>query len=114
MNELEARTFADAINIGDHQNWLSEFCCAWLNRFNLECICVSLASRGCAIATVNTACVIPCIPIASVDALCAGDAFCAGLLHGWYHGWNITGWFQVQILQARQVAFQSLRRSAYL
>jgi fructokinase len=89
MNELEARTFADAINIGDHQNWLSEFCCAWLNRFDLDCICVSLGSRGCAIATADTACVIPCIPIVSVDALGAGDAFCAGLLHGWHHGWNI-------------------------
>ena len=89
MNESEARTFADAINIGDHQNWLSEFCCAWLNRFNLECLCVSLGSRGCAITTADTACVIPCVPIASVDALGAGDAFCAGLLHGWHHGWNI-------------------------
>jgi sugar/nucleoside kinase (ribokinase family) len=33
--------------------------------------------------------VIPCVPIASVDALGAGDAFYAGLLHGWHHGWNI-------------------------
>jgi fructokinase len=89
MNELEARTFADAINIGNHQNWLSEFCCTWINRFNLECMSVSLGSRGCAIATVDTCCVIPCVPIDSSDALGAGDAFCAGFLHGWHHGWNI-------------------------
>jgi len=104
MNESEARTFADAINIGDHQNWLREFCCEWLNRFNLECICVSLGSAGCIIATVDTTCVVPCIPIVPVDALGAGDAFCAGFLHGWHHGWNVEDIGELSNFLGRVVA----------
>jgi fructokinase len=104
MNESEARTLAGEMNIDHHQNWLAEFCCGWLNRFNLECVCVSLGSGGCAIATADTACVIPCIPIASVDALGAGDAFCAGFLHGWHHGWRIDDIGELSNFLGRVVA----------
>jgi fructokinase len=107
MNESEARTLADTINIGGHQSWLNEFCCAWLSRFNLECICISLGSAGCAIAAGNTACVIPCIPISPVDALGAGDAFCAGFLHAWHHGWNVYETGELANFLGRVVATKS-------
>jgi fructokinase len=89
MNEWEARTIADAIDLGDQQNWLHQFGGIWLDRFHLDCVCITLGSEGCTILTGDGMHTIRGASITPVDTLGAGDAFCAGLLHGWHNGWAI-------------------------
>lgn len=90
MNESEARTLAHLIGMeSKHPSWLPTFSKTWVKRFELECLCVTLGTKGCGIFTGSSVHMVPCVPTETVDALGAGDAFCAGFLHGWQKGWNV-------------------------
>jgi fructokinase len=89
MNEPEARLLAELSHFDDFERHPEAFCGEWLRAFDLECVCVTFGAEGCLVVTADESYRAACMPIVSVDALGAGDAFSAGFLHGWHNGWGL-------------------------
>jgi fructokinase len=66
---------------------LEQFCRQIAGAFELETVCVTRAAQGCALLLAGEYVEAPGFPIQLADAIGAGDAFSAALLHGITLGW---------------------------
>jgi fructokinase len=66
---------------------LEEFCRHWSSAYEIETICVTLGSKGCAVFIGGSLRIYPGFPVTVADTVGAGDAFAAAFLHGLHHGW---------------------------
>lgn len=90
VNEAEARELAHLAGVRpDDPQWLESFATAWQERFAFECLCVTRGAEGCVVFTEQRSHAVTCAAKIAVDSLGAGDAFCAGFLHGWEAGWLV-------------------------
>ena len=67
---------------------LQQFCQYWSAAYEIETICVTLGSEGCAIYKDNAFGHFQGFPIRVVDTVGAGDAFAAAFLHGLHLDWS--------------------------
>jgi len=68
---------------------LEDFCRRWAAQFNIETICVTLGSKGCAVFTQDQLRLFPGYRVEVVDTVGAGDAFAAGFLHALSQPWQL-------------------------
>lgn len=68
---------------------LDQFCKSWSTRYEIDIICVTLGSQGCAVYSSGELIVSPGFSVTVVDTVGAGDAFTAGFLHGLVHHWPL-------------------------
>lgn len=66
---------------------LEQFCRQIAGAFELETVCVTRGAQGCALLLEDEYVEAPGFPIQLADAIGAGDAFSAALLHGIGLGW---------------------------
>lgn len=82
---------AEAVEIdgllGRTHRGLEEFCRSHSQRFGWESVCVTRGSQGCMLLTGGELIEAGSYTVKVVDAIGAGDAFAAGLLHGLSEGW---------------------------
>ena len=87
INDDEAKTFAEMLNVGDKSE--EELCKAIAARFNIESICITRGENGCAIWHGGQFVESLGIAVFVADAVGAGDAFCAALIHGLTMDWEL-------------------------
>lgn len=75
---------------------LESFCSRWAARFDIQTICVTLGSKGCAVFTGDgadedqaTLRLFPGYRVEVADTVGAGDAFAAGFLHALSQPWQL-------------------------
>lgn len=68
---------------------MEQFCCDYASRFQLDAICVTRGELGCAIYKGSEYVEVQGVPVQVADAVGAGDAFAAALLHGLNSGWPV-------------------------
>jgi len=68
---------------------LRDFCIWIVEEFELEGVCVTMGSEGCAIYFDGEYLESPGCSVEVVDSVGAGDAFAAGLLHGLSMNWKL-------------------------
>lgn len=66
---------------------LEQFCRESAGAFELETVCITRGAQGCALLLKGEYVEAPGFPIHVADAIGAGDAFSAALLHGVISGW---------------------------
>jgi fructokinase len=88
MNQTEAEILSQAMR-GNRPFHLDEFCQYWSSAYNVETICVTLGSRGCALFDSGRFSTANGFSVKVVDTVGAGDAFSAGLLHGLVMQWPL-------------------------
>ena len=74
---------------------LEKFASYWSSKYNIETICITLGSKGCAVYRQNALHRFDGFAVKVADTVGAGDAFAAAFLHGQIQGWD----------EARQAAF---------
>lgn len=67
-----------------------QFCRNCLSAFDLDAICITLGSQGCALLMDNEYLEAPGFSIEVADTVGAGDAFSAALVHGINAGWPLS------------------------
>lgn len=88
LNELEVSALRE---IGGLKvDSLEQFCRDCLSTFQLDGICITLGSKGCALLLGNEYLEAPGLSISVADTIGAGDAFSAALLHGINKGWTVS------------------------
>jgi fructokinase len=85
LNEDEVRTI-DQIFEREHKS-LKSFCEDYTNDFGLEAVCVTRGPKGCALLIGNDFIEAPGYSVQVVDAVGAGDAFAAAVLHALWNHW---------------------------
>ena len=88
MNQSEAEVLSQAVR-GNRPFHLDEFCQFWSSTYNVETICVTLGSKGCAVFANGRFSTAEGFSVKVVDTVGAGDAFSAGFLHGLSMQWPI-------------------------
>lgn len=88
LNETEAEQLFHA-KAGSEPFTLEKFCRYWSHTYQIETICLTLGSRGCAVFTSETLHMFPGISVKVADTVGAGDAFAAAFLHGYELGWPL-------------------------
>jgi len=88
LNEEEAETLF-ALTCPDVAFTLEAFCSAWSFIHDVQTICITLGSEGCAIFYENQLHRFEGYPVKVVDTVGAGDAFAAAFLHGYGLHWPI-------------------------
>jgi len=88
INDSEAELLS-RMTLGNRPFRLVEFCEYWSSTYDLEFMCVTLGSQGCAIYNDGTLRTFHGFPVKAVDTVGAGDAFAAALLHGIAMNWPI-------------------------
>jgi len=88
INDDEARAIADMLGMGERRE--QGVCEALAARFGIECICVTRGENGCAIWRGDQFVESPGHSVSLADAVGAGDAFAAALIHGLTAGWNLA------------------------
>lgn len=68
---------------------LEAFCGSWSSQYQLDIICITLGSEGCAVFSERELTFVPGFPITVADTVGAGDAFTAGFLHGLTQKWPL-------------------------
>ncbi len=86
LNDTEAKTVGAMFEMGSHN--IEDRCGALANRFELECVCVTRGEQGCALWREGEYVEARGREIAVADAVGAGDAFSAGLIHGLTRAWS--------------------------
>ena len=101
LNEDEAREIAQMLHFGSYAS-LHEFCQSCARQFSSKVVCVTRGARGCALLISEDSggsefVEIDGYPVEVADAVGAGDAFAAALLHGLdLHG-QADGWLVEQV-----------------
>jgi len=67
---------------------LEQFCREITGTFELETVCITRGAEGCALLLNGKYVEAPGFPIQVADAIGAGDAFSAALVHGMSAGWQ--------------------------
>ena len=88
MNQTEAGILSQAMR-GNRPFHLNEFCQYWSSAYNVETICVTLGSKGCAVFANGRFSTAKGFSVKVVDTVGAGDAFSAGFLHGLAMQWPL-------------------------
>lgn len=89
LNESEAMTLFELTH-PDAPFSLKEFCSYWASTFDVETICVTLGSRGCAVFHEGILQCFAGFKVNVVDTVGSGDAFAAGFLHGYELMWTMA------------------------
>lgn len=87
LNEEEVRT-VDRM-LGREHTSLEAFCRYYAKEFRFEAVCVTRAAKGCAILVGDKFIEAPGYPVQVIDAVGAGDAFAAAVLHGLWSRWPV-------------------------
>lgn len=69
---------------------LEDFSRYWSKTYDIDTICITLGSKGCAVFHGDALHIIPGFPVTVVDTVGAGDAFAAAFLHGCIMDWPIS------------------------
>ncbi|HVT95562.1 MAG TPA: PfkB family carbohydrate kinase [Bryobacteraceae bacterium] len=88
LNESESARIANFFGLPP--NPLEAFCEALRARYRLEGVCITLGADGCALSSDGKFVRCPGYRIRVQDAVGAGDAFAAALLHGMGSGWTLA------------------------
>jgi fructokinase len=67
---------------------IEDFCRKYRTRFRWDAVCVTRAEKGCGLLMGDTYVEAPACPVTVADAIGAGDAFAAGLVHALSLGWK--------------------------
>lgn len=87
LNEQEAADLAPLVGVTGGGNSIEEFCRKLARQFDLETVCVTKGGEGCSLLRGNEFVEAPGFKVAVVDAVGAGDAFSAALMHALGAGW---------------------------
>ena len=87
INDDEAKSFSDMFDIDAEGE--QNVCRALAARFSIETICITRGENGCAIWHGGHFVESPGIAVSVADAVGAGDAFCAALIHGLTMDWDL-------------------------
>ena len=87
LNDAEYLTLTDVLDLNANSPEL--FAQAIQRRFNVELVCVTKAEHGCLLVSRDEVVNMPSRPVQVVDAVGAGDAFCAALITGLLHRWPL-------------------------
>ena len=87
LNDLETGMLENLLGDIHHKN-LEDFCRKYAGRFGWEAVCVTCGDKGCALLLGSDFIESPAYPVRVTDAIGAGDAFAAGLVHGLSAGWD--------------------------
>ncbi|MGA2696928.1 MAG: carbohydrate kinase [Terriglobales bacterium] len=85
LNDVEVEEISKML--GTPFSSLEQFCRQYAADFNLEAVCVTRGSKGCALLHGDEYVESPGYQIKVADTVGAGDAFAAGLLHGIGNEW---------------------------
>jgi fructokinase len=88
LNETEAELLFHQ-TFGAKKFSLDEFCRYWSSTYEIEVICVTLGSKGCAVFVAGELRTFEGFSVEVADTVGAGDAFAAAFLHGLDAGWPI-------------------------
>lgn len=88
LNDSEAETLF-GLSLPAEEFSLERFAGYWSSTYNIETICITLGSKGCAVFTENSLQLFEGFSAKVVDTVGAGDAFAAAFLHGRIQGWPI-------------------------
>lgn len=88
LNDEEAELLFSVV-YPDSPFSIEEFCRRWSADHNLELVCVTLGSKGCAVFTADTLHLFHGYEVRVVDTVGAGDAFAAGFLHSLSMQWPL-------------------------
>ncbi len=83
MNHEEARELGALLGVG------ATTPAAWAERFELETVCVTHGAEGCELWSDGKSVTVPGVPVTVADAVGAGDAFAAALVHGLDRQWPL-------------------------
>ena len=86
LNESEAQTLF-RLTRGSEDFSLEGFCRQWSATYEVQVICVTLGSKGCAVLSKDIFQIFEGFPAKAVDTVGAGDAFAAAFLHGLHRQW---------------------------
>ena len=89
LNDDEAKLLFGLTCAGDEFT-LEGFCKAWSAQYQVDTICITLGSEGCAIFHEGSLQRFKGYAVKVVDTVGAGDAFAAAFLHGFALGWPVT------------------------
>jgi len=89
LNEAEARTLFELTHPATFFS-LREFCGHWASTYEVETLCVTMGSRGCAVFKEGTLQCFKGFEVKVVDTVGSGDAFAAGFLHGYGRKWTMA------------------------
>jgi fructokinase len=87
LNDAEIASVEDLVGMKRH-NCIEDFCRECGERFELEAVCVTRGNQGCGILFREEYLEAPGYNVTVVDAIGAGDAFAAGLVHALSCGWS--------------------------
>lgn len=87
LNESEAETLF-RLTGGSADFSLERFCRQWSATYDIQVMCVTLGSKGCAILSEDAFQTFAGFPAEAVDTVGAGDAFAAAFLHGLHRQWS--------------------------
>ena len=87
LNEAEALELSAMFGYPFHG--LEQFCRQWALRNGWETVCITRGSHGCALLHNGEYVEVTGVPVLVVDAVGAGDAFAAGLVHGLTLHWPL-------------------------
>lgn len=87
LNEVEIG-FVERLMEEDASESIEDFCRKWAARFGWEAVCVTRGDRGCALWLKGEYVESKAYPVMVADAIGAGDAFAAGLMHALSAGWE--------------------------
>jgi fructokinase len=89
LNEAEAKLLFQKTLEPTEFN-LEEFCKSYSSTYELEVICITLGSKGCAVFVDEKLFTFTGFSVKVVDTVGAGDAFAAAFLHGLNAGWPMS------------------------
>lgn len=88
LNEQELPVIQEIVKISGSS--LEQFCLNCAQTFDLEAVCVTLGSAGCALLLDGKFLQASGFHVEVADTVGAGDAFSAALVHGLSAGWPVT------------------------
>jgi fructokinase len=89
LNDSEAETLF-GLSLPAEDFSLERFARYWSSIYNIETICITLGSKGCAVFSEDALHLFDGFSVKVVDTVGAGDAFAAAFLHGRIQGWPIA------------------------
>jgi fructokinase len=89
LNQAEAKTLHCELNPLKTFS-LQRFCREWSDKYEIDTLCVTLGSNGCAVFSEGSFLNFDGSQVDVVDTVGAGDAFAAAFLHGMINGWPMS------------------------
>ena len=87
LNETEIGILENLLGVARHRS-IEDFCRQWAARFGWAAACVTRGDQGCCLLVGADYVESPAYSVAVADAIGAGDAFAAGLVHALSAGWD--------------------------